>query len=61
MDYSPRGTGSIGLPKLRWKDQPLLQRNGTDREGPNLEDDDDDDDDDDDGVYIDFIMETATF
>jgi hypothetical protein len=23
MDYTPRGTRSIGRPKLRWKDQPV--------------------------------------
>jgi hypothetical protein len=43
MDYSPRGTGSIGLPKLRRKDQSALQRNETDRKGPNLDNNDDDD------------------
>jgi hypothetical protein len=32
MDYDHRGTGSIGLTKLRWKDQPSLQTNGTDPE-----------------------------
>jgi hypothetical protein len=31
MDYTPRGTRSIGRLKLRWKDQTILQRNGTDR------------------------------
>jgi hypothetical protein len=31
MDYSytPRGTGSTGRPKLRWKRQHILQRNGS--------------------------------
>jgi hypothetical protein len=23
MDYTPRGTRSIGRPKSRWKDQPI--------------------------------------
>jgi hypothetical protein len=31
MDYTPGGTSSIGRPKSRWKDQPIQQRNGTDR------------------------------
>jgi hypothetical protein len=31
MDYTPRGTRSIGRPKSRWKDQPIQQRNGTER------------------------------
>jgi hypothetical protein len=30
MDYTPRRTRSIGLPKLRWKYQPALEWNGTD-------------------------------
>jgi hypothetical protein len=30
MDYTPRGTGSIGRPNLCWKGQHVLQRNGTD-------------------------------
>jgi hypothetical protein len=28
MDFTPRETRSIGRPKLNWKDQPLLHRNG---------------------------------
>jgi hypothetical protein len=32
MDYTPRGTRSIGRPKSRWKDQPIQQRNGSNRE-----------------------------
>jgi hypothetical protein len=31
MAYTPRGTRSIGRPMSRWKDQPIQQRNGTDR------------------------------
>jgi heme/copper-type cytochrome/quinol oxidase subunit 2 len=36
MDYTPRGIRSFGRPKLRWKDQPILQRKGTDRRVQNL-------------------------
>lgn len=41
MDFTPRGTTSIGRPKLRWKDE----RNGS--KGQKLDSNDDDCDDDD--------------
>jgi hypothetical protein len=31
MDYTPRGTRYIGRPKLRWKDQPISYKKGTNR------------------------------
>lgn len=34
MDYTPRETRSFGCPKSCWKDQPILQRNGS--KGPSL-------------------------
>jgi hypothetical protein len=30
LDYTPRGAGSTGRLKLRWKGQHILQANGTD-------------------------------
>jgi hypothetical protein len=38
MDYTSRGRRSIGRPKLRWKNQPVLQGNGANR---NIDHDDD--------------------
>jgi hypothetical protein len=32
MDHTPRGTRSVENLKLRGKDQPILQRNGKDRQ-----------------------------
>jgi hypothetical protein len=40
--YAPRGTRSIGRPKLCWKDQLIEERNES--KGPNLDAVDDDDD-----------------
>jgi hypothetical protein len=31
IDYILRGTGSSGRPNLRWTDQPVSHKNGTDR------------------------------
>jgi hypothetical protein len=53
MGYTPAGTRSIERLTLHGKDQPILQRNGTD------DDVDDDDDDDDLNICLERLKKTT--